>query len=316
MAKSKFASDLESLLNPDTGSEQKVRDFVRRKISEGDITNDDLPIIQNIAKTDLSSFFSQSKLSGENDPTPENKSRFRTTGNLTEGDTTPISPAFRKSFEASLNSEDTARIAVDRASKKAKTEAIDETARSIVDIRNLSTPEGQRGVARKRALSLREAVAKEMADEQVMETAYKSGDMDLFKKSLPVTRNADGEVTIKMTPTVQKLFKTPEGERAIKQAQRDFISEENAGASVRDELEREIEKADRESKKQNIGSGTFYDLFKAATNRQAQPKPKVIDIPETGEQVNVGDSKTVIGIYTAANKRQYKRFSDGSVQWL
>lgn len=278
---SSLQNELEPLMNRRTGSAASVAEFVQKKIRGGNLSIEELEALKNLADSDVVSAFDK--------PEPLKPREMLTTGNLPV-DSEPVeTPAIRKTFDESLNKFDTVRVGMKRADE---TEKI----KTLINLRNLAKPETQDLIAGKEQLSLREAVAKDVAKERIMTKALESNQYDVFKKALPVTRNAEGEVTIKMTPTVSKLFETPKGKEALLKAQRDFISEEQAGASVRDQLEQEIEKAEREGKSTGGGSGTFLDMFTRATAPKT-PQKKTVDVPETGEELNVGAQPPQVPIF-------------------
>lgn len=313
---SALQDELTPLASKKTGSNVAVLDFINRKLSNGNLSLEEVNALKSVAESSSETEEKLSRLPGENDPNPVGITRMRTSGGLSESESgvgfnEKVAPAFRKSFDDTFV-KDAERIALRREEKKSKEDAFKDKAKTLINIRNLATEEGQDLIAGKEQLNLREAVAKDMAKERIMMKALDSNQYDVFKKSIPVTRNAEGEVTIKMTPAVSKLFETPKGKEALLKAQRDFISEEQAGASVRDQLEEEISKAEKETKSSGAGSGTFLDMFTRAMAPKT-PQKKNVDVPETGESLNVGAQPAQVPIFASEEEAEASGYKGRAV---
>lgn len=247
---------------------------------------------------------------------PSQNTFIRTTGNLPDwamnepGLIQTIPPAIRKPFEKSFSQEGKRELDIRRSMRKDE-EAL---AAAGVAIETAKTPTAQKLAQVRGAVKLRQAIEDRKTKDAMMSQAIESGDFETFKRSIPITRNADGEVTIRFTPSVLELSKTEKGKAAIKQAQRDFMSEAKAGESLRNELEREAEKVESGKDEPKESGLRFLEKFGFGK----KPAPAVVPVPETGEAVDVGakPQKTVVGTFKRKDGSSYIRYDDGSYQDL
>lgn len=241
-------------------------------LRDRDTKQGELPTILQLAKTDLTPFVN---------PTPLKKNEMITTGNLTEGDVATgetVAPVIRRTFDQSLNEFDTQRVKIQRDDSRDKM-------RTLINLRRLQTPEVQELISGKSQLSLRQAIAKDKAIGNIMEKAIASGDTELLKKAIP-KKDVFGISTIQMTPQVKRIFDTPEGREAIKKVATDLYSEGSSFLTAQEELNDAVEKAQTEAPKQ----GGFGNKFlEGIIKKNESPKKVMVEIPETGESLNVGE---------------------------
>lgn len=291
-------------------------------LRDRDTKQGELPTILQLAKTDLTPFVN---------PTPLKKNEMITTGNLTEDEVdagSTVAPVIRKDFADSLNEFDKQRVKIqdDEEASKIKT---------YINLRRLQNPyesiqappkaslgNGVRElISATNHLSLRESIARKEAIGSIIEKSIASGDERLLREALPKD-NSSGVQTIQMTPEVQRIYNTPMGKKAIDKVASDLYTESTALMEKRVELSDAVEKAaENKGKGAEAASGVLgfgNKYLSGLMSKNTPPKKTVIDVPETGETLNVGEKpkKTVVGTFKSKSGRSYNRYDDGSMEWI